>query len=1112
MLCPRDRGRCTDGDVVALTVTVMFTDLVDSTALMSRVGEEVAEELRREHFSLLRESFGSVGGQEVKNLGDGLMVVFPSAADAVAGAVAAQQAFEHRNRRTAQPMSIRVGIAVGDADVDDGDYFGVPVIQAARLCASAAGDEILMSTTIRLLAGARGGFAFESVGDLELKGLDEPVPACRVRWEPSSGMRSPLPPRLMSASATTFVGRAAEYEQLQAAWKETSSQAERRVVLVSGEPGIGKTTLTARFAGEVHAEGSMVVYGRCDEDLGIPYQPWVEALRDVVAHAPEAVLAGHVEGAGAHLARLVPDLATRLGVPVPAGGEAEKERFVLFGCVADLLERLTGDEPVLLVLDDLHWADRQSVQLLRHVITCGRPMRLVVLGTFRDSDVTAADPMTELLAALHREQGVERLGLKGLGDGDLLEMLERIAGHEMTEEGLALRDAVLDETAGNPFFVGEILRHLAETGAIYQDESSHWVGAIDLRSAGLPVSVKEVVGRRLAGLGPDAERTLSFAAMIGRDFDVTLLAQVAGTDEDAVIDVCDAAVAAAVLTTTDHPDRYSFSHAVIAHTLYDGLSPARRARAHRAVAEHLELLVGDDPGDRVGELAHHWIAATAPADAGKAVHYAAAAGARALEAFAPDEALRWYGQARDLLERHPGADRQRVEVLVGLGDAQRQCGVAEHRETLLEAARLADRIDAIDLLVHAALTNSRGFASIIGSTDDERLRVIERALERLGDTDLALRARLLALAVAERTYVDDFRDRLALACEAVHTARRSGSQQALILTLAHAGPAAAGPSALGQRIEWVDELYRMAEESRDPTLLFRAADQRRFAALIEGDLATFRRCVARMHDLIDRVPAAFWHWVDLYTGTVVPAVLAGALDVAEGVAGDAWVFGEQTGQLDASTIFGAQIASIRHHQGRLHELVPQIEQTIADRPGLLAYRAVLAQACARGGDLRRAGRLLDVDRAGGLAMPEDHVWSTAHAAWADAAYLVDDMATAAQLHDRMRPYHREIVTADAIVHCTFAHYLGMLDHVLGRHDEAERWFEEAAAIHESMESPLLVGYTEAAWAALLADRNRGDDHQRARAMAERAAAVASANGYGYIQTDAEAVMAKTPRT
>ena len=230
----------------------------------------------------------------------------------------------------------------------------------------------------------------------------------------------------------------------------------------------------------------------------------------------------------------------------------------------------------------------------------------------------------------------------------------------MTEDGIALRDAVLAETAGNPFFVGEILRHLAETGAIYQQDDGRWIAGADLRAAGLPVSVKEVVGRRLAGLGPDTERVLALAAVIGRDFDVPSLAAVAHLDEDAVVDLCDAAVLAAVLQTTDDPDRYTFAHALIEHTLYDGLSPARRSRAHRAVAEHLELRWGADPGDRAGELAHHWAAAVQPTDMAKAVHYAAVAAARALDQLAPDEALRWYGQALELLDRSPDDPHQRA--------------------------------------------------------------------------------------------------------------------------------------------------------------------------------------------------------------------------------------------------------------------------------------------------------------------------------------------------------------------------------------------------------------------------------------------------------------------
>src|SRR6476659_7642744 len=371
-------------------------------------------------------------------------------------------------------------------------------------------------------------------------------------------------------------------------------------MLLAGEPGIGKTTLAARFACAVYDGGAGVVYGRCDEDLGIPYQPWIEVLTQLVRDAPDPVLAAHVADRGGHLARVVPELARRLSVEVPVGGDADTERFVLFGCVVDLLARVAGEYPVLVVLDDLHWADRGSVQLLRHVVASDEAMRVGVLGTFRESDITTDHPLADFLAALHRENRGVRIALRGFDDDDLLHLLERVAGHEMDEQGVALRDALLAETAGNPFFVAEILRHLAETGAIYQQDDGRWVADSDLPAVGLPVSVREVVGRRLAGLGPDTQRILALGAVIGRDFDVPLLAAVAQTDEDPLIDLCDAAVDAAVLQATDDPDRYTFAHALIEHTLYDGLSLARRARAQKAVAEQLETLAGSAGGTRVG--------------------------------------------------------------------------------------------------------------------------------------------------------------------------------------------------------------------------------------------------------------------------------------------------------------------------------------------------------------------------------------------------------------------------------------------------------------------------------------------------------------------------------
>jgi class 3 adenylate cyclase len=1088
------------------TVTVMFTDLVGSTALLSAVGERLAEDLRREHFGLLRAAVEPAGGREVKNLGDGLMVVFASAADAVTAGVAVQRAFERRNRRAAHPLLVRVGISLGDADVEDGDFFGRPVVEAARLCAQAQGGDVLVADVVRLLAGSRAGFEFEPVGDLALKGFDEPVAGCRVVWSPldEADHGAPFPSRLAAAASATFVGRDAERVRLAEAWKRAANDDGRQVLLVSGEPGIGKTTLAARVAAEVHADGAAVVYGRCDEDLGIPYQPWIEALGQLVRQLPDQVLDEHHERRGGSLARLLPDLAHRFVAGAPTVGDAETERFVLFGCVSDLLVRATREQPLLIVLDDLHWVDRPTVQLLRHVVTADEPMRLAVLGTFRDSDVTTGHPLTELLAGLHRERGVERVSLSGLTDTDLLALLEQIAGHEMTDPGLALRDAVLAETAGNPFFVGEILRHLAETGLIYRQDDGRWGSDVDLRSAGLPVSVREVVGRRLAGLGPDAERVLTMAAVIGRNFDLPTLAAVTSLEEDALIDLCDAAASAAILQTTEDPDRYIFAHALIEHTLYDGLSPARRARAHRAIAEQLEAHWGAVPGERAGELAHHWAAAVQPTDTSKAVYYACVAGARALDQLAPDEAVRWYRHALELLDRSPDDPPRRVEILLGLGDAEHQVGDPAYRQTLLDAAHLADQLGDVDSLVRAALANNRGFQSSIGAADDERLAVIDLALARIDDPSSPDRARLLALSCAERVHAADNGLRMSIADDAVATARRSGDHLALLEVLRHCVNGIGCEHNLDQQIAWIDEACMLADELGEPVNRYHAHSVRARLCINTADRPRRRTHLAVHQEIARLVPHAAIRWSAAFN-RVDDAILDGDLDAAEQLANAAFTLGYETGQPDPMGVYAGQLLNIRDHQGRIGELVPLIEQAVADTPLMPVYRAVLAHALVRAGDDDRARTLLADAVAEQFVQPVDGSWSTAMVEWAWTAVRLGDGAAADIIRNLLAPFPDRITYSGLSVLPAIAHYLGTLDHLLGRHDDADRWFTMAMALHERIESPLLIAYTQAAWSSLCADLG---DTDRARNLATAARAAAVRSGFGYIEADARAVLAR----
>jgi len=294
-------------------VSVLFTDLVGSTEFSARVGPETADEIRREYFGLLRAAFGAHGGVEVKSGGDGLMVVFGAAADALAGAVAAQQAIALRTRRADEPLAMRVGVSAGDVELEEGDYFGMPVVEAARLCAVAAGGQILVSDLVRTLAGSRGGHDFGALGARSLKGVPDPVGVVEVGWTAQHDI-SALPARLAVelARGPLFVGRVGELGRLRDAWKRAVS-GSRQVLMLVGEPGIGKTRLAAQLAAEVHAVGCWVLYGRSDEVAGLPYQVFVEGLARVVADAPVEVLRQAVDRGGSDVQRIAPGLNERLG-------------------------------------------------------------------------------------------------------------------------------------------------------------------------------------------------------------------------------------------------------------------------------------------------------------------------------------------------------------------------------------------------------------------------------------------------------------------------------------------------------------------------------------------------------------------------------------------------------------------------------------------------------------------------------------------------------------------------------------------------------------------------------------------------------------------------------
>ncbi len=1011
------------------TVFLLFTDVVASTELSQSLTVELADVTRREHLSILRQAIAETGGNEVKSLGDGLMVAFTSASSALACAVAMQQGVERGNRDRGRPIGLRVGLSGGEVTFEDDDYFGDPVVEAARLCATCASGQVLATEVVRLTAGRRSRQECRPVGELTLKGLPEPVEAVEVLWEPLDGVETgtsvPLPGRLTVRPGVGVVGRTTELETLSDALKRAVAGGGRQVVLVAGEAGMGKSTLTAEMARSAFGNGAVVLLGRCEEELAAPYQLFAEALAHLVAHASDELLSAHVAEHGSAIAHLVPALSRRrIDLPASKSNDADTERYLLFAAVAGLLSLAARDQPVVLVLEDLHWADKSSLALLRHVVASAEVVPLLVIATYRDTELSRSHPLVSTLGVLRREPGVTRVELSGFGDAEVLSFMESAAGQALDAPGVALAHAVYRETDGNPYFVYEVLRHLSESGAIYQDAGGHWTARSDIDDLDLPTSVREVIGARLARLGDDAARALSLAAVIGRDFDIGLLAAATGRSEDELMDMLDtAAEAALVRELADAPGQFSFRHALIQHTLYQDLGPTRRARAHQRVAVALEDMCNGRPGDRVGELAMHWSKATTPVDVDKALTYACLAAEAAAAELAPEEALGFYTQALELEGRASETDPLvHLDILIGLGTAQRQLGDPSFRNTLLEAGRGALELGDVKRLVAATLANNRGFWSSLGVVDTERVELLRAAVDRL-EGDLPDRALLLATLCTESTYDANPDDRHRLAEEAMAIAHRIGDDA----TIVRVSNLVVGiePERFDETDALTGEALVRARATGDPVLLFWANAWRGRWALMAGALDQEDGCLQEMASLAEWLHQPILTWYSTFRAAT-RALVAGDHDEAERLATRALEIGTESGQPDASTVFGAQFMSVSWQRGKAGDLVELIEQTIADNPGVPTFRAALAASLVDAGRLDDARRELVAIEAAGYELPRDATWFSGMTMYAEAIIHCGDERRAGALVERLAPWGRLLSTSTASVEGLVDHYVGGL--------------------------------------------------------------------------------------
>jgi DNA-binding SARP family transcriptional activator len=909
-----------------------------------------------------------------------------------------------------------------------------------------------------------------------------------------------LPDRLAQAAAAQWVGRDTALARLH---EEAARAAagETALVLVVGDGGIGKTRLIAELAAGLH--GFDVLYGRCDEEELFPYGPWVDLLRARLDGMDDAALAATLGSEAPELARLLPELRQRLPGTrdAPLAGDPETERRRLFEAVTRVVSRLAAQRPLLLVVDDMHWADRSSLLLGRHLAREPRLGPVLLLGAFRDTELGPGHPLPDLVADVERDRPVPRIRLAGMDEREVAALIGTWHGDEVA--GDAVR-AIRAETDGNPFFVKQLVRHLEEVGG---------GGRLALRDElGVPDGVRDVIARRIARLPEHAGHVLRVAALIGRDFEFDLLEGVADVPADALLDVLDAAVRGGLIAEVPStPGRYSFAHALLRSTLEGEVSATRRALLHRRIGEAIEQRHRRRLDPWLDDLARHF-AAAGPHEVDRAVDYAVRAAGQATARLAYDEAVRLLSRAAALRREEDPVDQVEVARLESaLATAEAAAGRFETaRASFARAAGAARAADAGPTFARAALGHSGGTWEQYGRDDPASISLLDEALRLLPAGDSPLRCQVLArrasLLYFSRTASWD--DVVGTADEAVAIARRIGDDDALVAALAAAQYARWRPGRADDRMAVADELVE------------RTSARGRLAAEAEARLwraaALLERCrreeaeadIARFEQLAEQVPdQQLLILRDALRS--MRAVLDG--DYASGAAAADEVLAWQQraeargGTTLAVQIYGVAMLTLLAERGGFGGLAPQLEELVREIGSLPGWRATLAWAHLQAGRAELARAELEALSTDGFAVfPRDANLLPSLAVVAHAlAELGDAGGLAALAEPLLRPLAGDWVIF-GICSGTLgpaAYSLAVLQLLQDRADDAIGSFELALERSSLMRARPYVARSRAGLAAALRRRGGAGDAERAQQLAALAAADARELGMTRLQRE-----------
>jgi hypothetical protein len=851
---------------------------------------------------------------------------------------------------------------------------------------------------------------------------------------------------------------------------DTWKAEEWRTLLVAGEPGIGKTRLVSELTHRMDEAGATVLLGRCDEDLAVGLRPWTEALTPLLSTLSADTIGAMAPEHAQQLADLVPTLRRRLGDDLVA---VELDADTRTALLCDAIGMVLRDAaPVVVVLDDIHWIDRASLVVARQLI--GRSISgLTVIGTYRDTDVDRMHPLSAALADLRRVDGVRRVALGGLDEAGVSDFMEAAAGHELGAAGQDLAGAVHARTSGNPLFVGQVLRHLAETGAITQ-QNDRWLPNSSSIVTALPEGLRDVIGRRLTRLGDNPRQVLRIGAVIGRSFEAELVEAVLGRD---VLDDVEQAVAAGIVIDTTRG--YEFRHAVIRDVLLDELSTARRRRTHRDIVTVLEQRWALSIDRHLEELAYHHGEAQSPTAPAWYLRAAEAANA----AF-DERAGELVERGLELLDLAPDDDPVlRCDLLAARADASERVNLQDS----LDASRVA--FDAAKALGDQARM-ARALCSVgLGASSDtgaERIEFIRTGLSQISDTSLLARWRAEAALLqnerlGSRLTADENLQRTNEIIRHLDPSDRAAAELAIDCAL--------GLLFMSQPVRSMEIISQFGAASGGfhsngfPSAWIVGAN-----LLTLGDRDGFERAldITRGHEQLRRTSWLFNGIIMQVTG--MAAMLDGNWGAAEAAVAEVMRVGGH--EMNFALGCQSQRTWIARETGDVEMVYQQslgIAAALADFP---AVRAVLVSDAAEAGHIDHVMALLDE-----LA-PDDFAavgrgWLTVlvlcDLAW--GAVTADATAHAAVLRRLLHPYSGQMarIASGTHVMCSIDRLLAGLAAVDGDHAEADRLFALALAQEEALRAPPLATRTRHWWGRALTRRGETDRARPLLAAARTAA-------------------------